>query len=255
MHDLQVALIARYLWERHRPTLLLVHTQSSGQVLQEPDWRSHRRRRAVAASDQVVSTLVELIEQTKSADTTAIIVTGDHGNTEIHTQLRPNVWLVEAGLRGASIEDSAWRATFHALGGSAFLRVSEPSDENAAAVRRVLEELPRGVRESFRIIEHDELESLGSDTASPLALAAAPGFVIDDRAELPALQPNPGMSHGHHPDLPGMQTGFVARGPGIRAGAAITMMPLTAVAPLVAELLALEFEAPDGIVYPGLLAE
>jgi hypothetical protein len=112
-HDLQVALIARYLFERYRPTLTMLHTQAAGQVLQEPDWRNPRRRRAVAASDQVVSVLLEVIERTKAWDTTAIIVTGDHGNTEVHTQVRPNVWLGtvrgERGRRPASARRAAAR--------------------------------------------------------------------------------------------------------------------------------------------------
>jgi len=252
-HDLQVALIARYLWERHQPTLLLMHTQSAGQVLQEPDWRNPRRGRAVAASDQVVSILLEAVDRAKAWDSTAFIVTGDHGNTEVHTQLRPNVWLVEAGLRPEHLDDSEWRATFHALGGSAFLRVREPAEQNVTAARNALDSLPRATRESFRIVEREELASLGADPDAPFALAASPGFVMDDRATAPDMHPNPGMSHGHHPELVDMNTGFVAKGAGIRAGAAITTMPLTAIAPLVAHLLGLEFDAPEGIVYPGLL--
>jgi hypothetical protein len=255
MHDLQVSLIARYLFERYRPTLLLVHTQAVGQVSQEPDWRNPRRLRAIAASDQVVSTIMEVIERTQSWDTTALIVTGDHGNTEVHSQVRPNIWLIEAGLRGRQLEADDWRANFFALGGSAFLRVREPAEENVAAVRRVLDALPPGKRETFRMIERDELEALGSDPGSPLALAASSGFVIDDRTEPPDMQPNGGMSHGHHPDDPDMNTGMVARGAGIRAGASTPLMPLTAIAPLVAELLGLDFEAPDGVVYPGLLVD
>jgi hypothetical protein len=254
-HDLRVALIAEYLWERYRPDLLLVHTQSSVQVPQEPDWRNPRRARAVASSDQVVSMVLEVVERTKSWENTAVIVTGDHGNTEVHTQIRPNVWLIEAGLRGAQLETGDWRATFHALGGSAFLRVREPAAETVAAVRRVLEELPEAMRQTFRIIERAELDQLGSDPDAPLALAAASGFVIDDRSQGPAMQPNPGMSHGHHNDHPDMNTGFVAKGAGIRAGASVPLLPLTAVAPLVAALLGLDFDAPDGVLYPGLLAD
>ncbi|HEU0300414.1 MAG TPA: ectonucleotide pyrophosphatase/phosphodiesterase [Longimicrobium sp.] len=254
-HDPRVAAMAAYLFERYRPTLLLAHTQATVQVPQEPDWRNPRRARAVAASDLVVSLVLEVIERTKAWDRTAVIVCGDHGMMEIHTQLRPNVWLAEAGLRDERIEGQPWCATFHALGGSAFLDVGEPADENTAAVRRVLDALPRGVRETFRIVERDELERLGSDPDAPLALAAAPGFGIDDRGEGPALRPNPGMTHGHHPDEPAMNTGLVAAGAGIRAGAMAPVLPLTCVAPLVAELLGLDFDAPDGALYPGLLQD
>ena len=250
-HDLRVALLAEYLFERYRPTLLIVHTQTSNQVPQEPDWRNPRRGRSIAASDQVVSIILEVIERTKTWDKTAVIVTGDHGNTEVHTQIRPNLWLMEAGLRGKKLEGQEWRATFHALGGSAFLRVRDAKDVDAAL--RVIEEQPAAKRAMFRVVDREELNALGADPEAPFALAAAPGFVIDDRVEGPDLQPNPGMSHGHHPEYPDMHTGFVAKGVGIRAGASVPLMPLTSVAPLVAELLGLEFEAPDGVVFPGLL--
>ncbi len=250
-HDLRVALLAEYVFERYRPTLLLVHTQTSNQVPQEPDWRNPRRARSVAASDQIVSIILEVIERTKTWDETAVIVTGDHGNTEVHTQIRPNVWLVEAGLRPKRLEDGGCRATFHALGGSAFLRAANGQDVDE--VRRVLDALPAPKRALFRIIEREELDRLGADPDAPFALAASPGFVLDDRADAPDLQPNPGMSHGHHPDLPDMHTGFVAKGAGIRAGARAPMLSLTSIAPIVAALLDLDFDAPDGVLIPGLL--
>ena len=246
-HDLRVALLAEYLFERYRPTLLLVHTQASNQVPQEPGVNNPRRARAVAGSDQVVNMILEVIERTKTWDTTAVIVTGDHGNTEVHTAIRPNIWLVEAGLRERRLEDGDWRATFFALGGSAFLRARDT--DAVRDVRRVLDEHPA----PFRVIERTELDALGADPDAPFALAADPGFVIDDRTEEPVMQPNPGMSHGHHPELPDLHTGFVAKGAGIRAGTSVPLLPLTCIAPLVAALLGLDFDAPDGELYPGLL--
>jgi predicted AlkP superfamily pyrophosphatase or phosphodiesterase len=251
IHDLEVAQIARYVFAQYRPTLTLVHTQAVVQVPQEPDWRNPRRARAVAASDQVVSVILEVIERTKTWDRTAVIVTGDHGNMEVHTQIRPNVWLVEAGLRPPKLDGSDVDATFFALGGSAFPVIR---GDHAATVRRILEKLPPAKRATFTILERADLDALGADPEAPFALAAAEGFVLDDRGEGPDLQPNPGMSHGHHPDFEGMHTGFVARGAGIRAGTAVPMLPLTCIAPLVAELLGIPFDTPDGIVYPGLLS-
>jgi hypothetical protein len=253
-HDVRLASMAAYLYERYRPTLLLVHVEGVVQIQQEPDWRNPRRVRAIACADLVVSLLLELIERTEAWDHTAIIVTGDHGMTEVHTQIRPNVWLIEAGLRPETLDGGDdWRATFHALGGCAFLRVRPPVAKNTAAVRRVLAALGPGLRETFRIVDADELAALGSDPDAPFALAAAPGFVIDQRGDGPAQQPNPGMSHGHHPELADMNTGLVAAGAGIRAGAAAPLLQLTSLAPLVAGLLDLDFTAPDGGLYVGLL--
>lgn len=68
-------------------------------MLQEPGWNNPRRARAVAASDQVVSLILEILERLDLREKTAVIVTGDHENVEVHTKVRPNVWLVKGGLR------------------------------------------------------------------------------------------------------------------------------------------------------------
>jgi predicted AlkP superfamily pyrophosphatase or phosphodiesterase len=252
-HDARLAAMASYLYRRHHPTLLLVHAEGAVQIQQEPDWRNPRRLRAIAGADQVVSHLLEAVEREDGWDRTAVIVTGDHGMMEVHTQLRPNVWLVEAGLRAARLEDREWRATFHALGAAAFLRARGPDD--VAAARRVIDALPASTRGLVRVLEPDELRALGGDDEAPFALVAAPGFVLDEGAEPPARRPNLGMSHGHHPDHPDMHTGLVAAGAGVRPGAAAPILPLTCVAPIVAALLGLDFEAPDGELYPGLLVD
>ena len=45
-HDVRLASMAAYLYERYRPTLLLVHVEGVVQIQQEPDWRNPRRIRA-----------------------------------------------------------------------------------------------------------------------------------------------------------------------------------------------------------------
>jgi len=50
-----------------------------------------------------------------------------------------------------------------------------------------------------------------------------------------------------------MMTGFVAAGAGMQKGMAIPRIELVDIAPLIARLLGLEFNAPDGVLYPGIL--
>jgi predicted AlkP superfamily pyrophosphatase or phosphodiesterase len=248
--------IGAYLFERYRPTLLLVRTQPTTQIMQDPGWWTHpRKRRALAASDRAVGQVLETVERLGLRDRTAFIVTGDHGMMSIHTQLRPNVWLVGAGLRPEAPEPGTWRASFHAQAGAAFLRVAAPEEENAAAVRRLLEALPRGVRKAFRIVERDELDALGADPEAAFALAAAAGFEFEDGAEGRAIEANAGMTHGHHPDHPEMNTGFIGAGAGFRPGAVAPLLALQDVAPLAAAVLGVEFDAPDGMLCPGLLRD
>jgi predicted AlkP superfamily pyrophosphatase or phosphodiesterase len=254
-HDVRLATMAAYLYERHRPTLTLVHCESAVQVQQEPGWRNPRRPRALAAADLVVSLLLEQIERDDHWKDTAFLVTGDHGMSEVHTALRPNIWLIEAGLRPAKLDDNPWRATLHALGGAAVLRVQPPHQQNADAARQVLDSQPAALRATYRIVERPELDALGADPDAPFALAAAPGFVIDERTDPPLLQANVGMSHGHHPDDPEMNTGLILAGAGVRPGVIAPSLPLTSIAPLVAALLGLDFHAPDGEVYAGFVED
>jgi uncharacterized membrane protein YeaQ/YmgE (transglycosylase-associated protein family) len=84
--------IGAYLFETYRPTLLLLRTQPTTQVMQDPGWWTHpRKRRALAASDRAVGQILETVERLGLRDRTAFIVTGDHGMMSIHTQVRPNV--------------------------------------------------------------------------------------------------------------------------------------------------------------------
>lgn len=246
--------IGAYLFERYRPTLLLLRTQPTTQIMQGPGWWTHpRKRRALAASDRAVGQILETVERLGLRDRTAFIVTGDHGMMSIHTQLRPNVWLVEAGLRAEEPEPGAWRASFHAQAGAAFLRVTDPEQENTAAVRRLLEALPHGVRKAFRIVERDELDALGAYPDAAFALSAAAGFEFEDGAAGRAIVANAGMTHGHHPDHPEMNTGFIGAGAGFQPGAVAPLLSLEDIAPLAAAVLSLEFDAPDGMLCSGLL--
>jgi hypothetical protein len=106
----------------------------------------------------------------------------------------------------------------------------------------------------FRIVERSELDSIGADPNAALALAAIKGvsFSSSDKGK-EAVRAATGGTHGHFPDFKEIQTGFIGYGPGFKKGVVIPVMGLQDMAPLVSSLLNLSFEAPDGILYPGLL--
>jgi hypothetical protein len=251
-----VGAMAGHLIERYRPNLLLVH-------LTQTDWHQHafgrehdEVRLAVATVDRAIARMVDAATRGGILERTAFVITGDHGFVDVNTQLRPNVWLVEAGLHEDRPDRGEWRAAFHPGGGSAFLRLRDPGDEAALReVRRLLETLPAGVRSLFRIVERDELDALGADPHSPLALAAVPGVIFGVETAGPAVGPASGGAHGYFPEFPDIHTGFVAWGAGVSQGREIPLMGLEDVAPVVSALLNLGLEAPDGVLRPGILAD
>lgn len=253
--DDRVGAIGAYLLERYQPTLTAVHLISVDHF-QHDEGREHDLvARALGAADRAVGQIREAAERAGILDRTAFVITGDHGFVSVDTLLAPNVWLVEAGLRDAAPDRGSWRATFHRSGGAAFLILRDEEDREAEAmVRELLEAIPTRLGELFRVVERDELTRIGADLRAPLALTAAPGVAFTGSADGPLLRPGWGATHGHFPDdYPEIFTGLVAWGAGVRGGATLQRIGTEDVAPLIAALLGLDFDAPDGGLPAGLL--
>jgi hypothetical protein len=65
--------------------------------------------------------------------------------------------------------------------------------------------------------------------------------------------PTSGGHHGYDPNIPEMYTGFIAAGAGIRKGGKVKELSEQDIAPLIAELLGVEFKTPDGKLVPGII--
>ncbi|MBT6696298.1 MAG: sulfatase-like hydrolase/transferase [Gemmatimonadales bacterium] len=247
--------MAAHIIEAKRPNLLVVHLNQTD-YHQHAEGREHPEvRLAVAAVDRAIARMVEAADRAGILERTAFIVTGDHGFVDVDTRVAPNVWLVAAGLHEDRPDRGDWRAAFHSAGGSAFLRVRDPSDHDAVnEVRAMLEALQPGVRSLFRVVEREELAARGADPESPLALAAAPGVSIIGDTHGLAVRSGSGGAHGYFPEMDDIHTGFAAWGAGIAPGRTVPLMGLVDVAPVIAALLGLDFYAPDGVLRPGILA-
>ena len=251
----RVGAIAAYLLERYRPTLLLMHCIGTDHVQHELGRDNPRVRRACGAADRAIGQVLDVVERLGLRDRTTFVVTGDHGSSDVHSQLRPNVWLADAGLMEHREDRGRWRATFMASGGSAFLKLRDPADaESVRHVETILAAQPPGLRGLFTVVSREELRALGADPEAPLALCAVAGVEIHESPVGPALVAKTGAAHGYLPSMPEMKTGFVAAGAGIRTGAFAAEMRLEDIAPLVAALLGVPFTPSDGVLLPGLLA-
>ncbi|MDA2930125.1 ectonucleotide pyrophosphatase/phosphodiesterase [Acidobacteria bacterium AH-259-O06] len=252
--DDRAGTIAAYLLEEYRPALLAVHLRATDYFQHQSGRKAPIVRDALAVADRVVRQIIEATKRAGIRRRTAFIVTGDHGFVDIHTRVAPNVWLVEGRLMEARDDLGDWRATFHAGGGAAFLHLRNPEDTKAVLeVRSLLARLPSHVQRLFRIIEREELERIGADPAVPLALSAVPGISFTSSPRTPVTRPTKGGTHGHFPDFPDVYTGFIGWGAGFRSGAVVPIIGLEDIAPLIAELLGIAFEAPDGVTPGGLL--
>ena len=258
--DLESAAAAAYLLETYRPRLLALHLVGVDHFEHEDGRDSYRVRRSIAVADTAIGQLLEAVERAKILERTAFVVTGDHGFVVAHTRLRPNAWLAAAGLQQPSKalgDRGSWRATFHSDTGSAFLFLRDPNDTAAVEqVRSILDAQPAAVKRLFRVLDRAELDAAGADPQAALAISAALGVAISGDADREPVGPADGGHHGYFPtDFPEIYTGFLAWGAGVRRGGFAHEVGLVDVAPFVARLLGVPFEAPDGLAPLGLLQE
>ncbi len=254
--DLATALNASYVLARYRPALTTVHLLGVDHFQHADGRDSTRVRQVVAAVDVAVREMIEGTQRGGIADRTAFIITGDHGFVDVHTILAPNVWLAGAGLLEPTRDRGDWRAAFHTTGGSALLQLRDPGDLAAIdEVRQILESRPPAERRLFRIVERDELDLIGADPAAALGLAMIPGVSSSSSARGDAVRQGRGGTHGYFPEFAAIETGFIGWGSGFREGVTLAHMGLEDVAPVVARLLGIEFDAPDGVLPAGLLQQ
>jgi arylsulfatase A-like enzyme len=255
---------ASYIFLSRKPALLAVHFATVDGFEHEEGRDGDSVRLAVETVDRAIGDILETISKSGLRDSTAVLIVGDHGFANIHTVCRVNML-----LKGIP-------AMFVASGGSAFLyrfRTSPRSDEPGIiqAVTAALDSLPRDQRGMFRIIDRKELNLMGADSAVLMALSAQPGLVFSGVvATTPTSNQGPGTSnqqnnldgvflpthgghHGYDPNIPEMYTGFIAAGAGIVKAGHIRTLCVTDIAPLVAQLLGVEFVCPDGKLVPGIV--
>jgi predicted AlkP superfamily pyrophosphatase or phosphodiesterase len=246
--------MASYMIETYKPNLITIHLVCVDHYAHKEGRMGIDVKKAVAGVDHNIGRIIEATVRAGINDSTAFLIVGDHGFVNITTQLAPNIALAKAGLVGKSLQEGEWKAQFFQQGGMTFLYLKDKKDQKTVQqVRDIINGLPAGQKELFRIIERPELDKFGADPNVPFALAAIPGVSFNNAADGEILRAGSGGTHGHFPDFPEIETGFVAYGRGLAKQKIIHQMGLENIAPLISALLKLDMQDLDGALYPGLL--
>lgn len=253
--DEYITAAACHVFRRHRPNLQLVHLLQVDEQQHRDGRDSEAVRKALRAQDANVAKIRKAIEESGVKEKTLLIVTGDHGFADVSRQANPNTLLVAAGL--IELEETrlkSWKALVHAQTGSAAVYVKDPGD-----AARVAEVLRRGEEfdgaKLYAVVPRARLDELGYNPAAAMALEAADGVAISGSLTggLVGAAPVSKGGHGHLPARPGLQTGFIAAGAGVRPGASVERMRLVDIAPTVAKLMGLAMKDVEGAPVEALL--
>lgn len=249
--DKTIGKMGAYLFKTYRPNLMALHFVTLDHMQHEEGREGPAIEKSLSLIDSLVGVVVQTVADAGLQGSTAIIITGDHGFVNSTRSFSPNVLLAQHGL----LSKDDWRARFHSAGGAAFLYLKDPRDTAALEkVRQIFKSLPPDQQKAFRLVDRTELDTAGANPEVALGLAMKQGYAANNNMMgMVVKEKKKGGSHGYFPDFKEIQTGFIAAGAGIGTKRIKEEMGIKDVAPLIARLLGLSLQAPDGVLVPGIL--
>lgn len=252
--DENMARITGYLLRKYKPNFTAVHLACTDHYEHQEGREAYMVRASVAGADRCIKTIIESLNRAGIADSTLLIVTGDHGFENIYRSFNPNYLLKEAGLI-KDVKTNDWKAQFHSSGGGTFLQLKHPNDKaTVAKVEQLLKQLPDSLKQYFAIVNKEQLVQVGADPGVSLALTGLKGTAFGaGTAKLTETYDKVRGTHGYFPDHQQIKTGFVACGPGLKQGAIVANMRLLDVTPLIVKLTGISFPKTDGQLIDAFL--
>ncbi len=248
--DVRAAFMAVYLLDKYKPNLTTIHLWSTDHSQHETGTESVETKKSLAAVDYAIGEIIDGLKHAGMLDSTVLVITGDHGFTNVNRSIAPNVWLTEAGL--LSSDPGNWKAKFYGAGSTAFLYLKDKNDRKTLdKVRAKLNSLPEEKKGLFRVVERKELEELGCSRDVVIALEPIVGVGVTSIATGEDIIIKKAGKHGYL--LPRETTSTIFWGKGIAAGKVLKEMNITDIAPVIMEVLGIDFTAPDGVLHPEIL--
>ncbi len=254
--DYNTAKIASHIIREGKPNLMTIHFFGVDSKSHQEGRNGEAVKSAVAVADSSVGIVMQAMKDAGIFEKTIFIVTGDHGFTDVTSTINPNVWLVEAGII-KDVKQDDWKAQFFSVGGASYLYLKDKNDQQTAKqVKDLLSNLPAEHKKLFRFIDRNKMNAAGANPDVAFAITAENGGSFGNSMTGDAVKPRKlGGAHGNFPDFKEIRTGFVAIGPGIKAGGSVPIMELCDIAPMIAKVLGLKMEGMEGKVPVGLMVK
>ena len=198
-------------------------------------------KEAFVFADSLIGSVMAMISDLNQWPATTLIVTGDHGHVDHHTDIRLNALFEQEGL--LTIQDGGiteWDAVAHPAGGSAFIRLKNPTDATVREkVVSIFEDVPWGTLLAAKKVP----PALNGYGETDFVLLAEAGYNFPGELVQPFVFQHSGGGHGGDPRNPQLKTTLFAVGRGIEKGTVVDSSHTTQTAALIANLLDLPLDS------------
>jgi predicted AlkP superfamily pyrophosphatase or phosphodiesterase len=240
--------LALHVLRTRKPNLLLLHLIDHDFAQHEFGIGSPEALAALERIDAELGRIRATLGELGLAERTLFVIVSDHGFLPGDRELHPNALLRQAGLLETDKEGkiARWRAAFEAEGGSALLRLADPTDgETLLAVRALFEKKLQEKGSGLRaVLGAPEIAALGGDPEiHPLALDAREGFCFGNVATGGwSVAAKDRAHHGYAPVRPELEAALIVAGPGLARTGDLGTVPMTRIAPTLARYLGVELD-------------
>ncbi|MBM7707098.1 putative AlkP superfamily pyrophosphatase or phosphodiesterase [Chryseomicrobium aureum] len=257
MQDWLSTEVAKYLIEKHKPNLMMIHYLLADSLQHDHGIGSQEALWSMNYIDERIGDLINKLKEENIYDNTDIYVISDHGFAEVEYEIRPNVLFKQHGLY---IEENSQDNKVIAVSNGASGFVSILDKENHKTLLKEVKELLAQTEGVDKIYESDEFPSLGlpkSDShhlQADLIFESKEGYFVGFKADCNSVIGKSVMKgmHGFLPQKDKLKAMFIAHGPSIKKGETIPEISLVDVAPTIAYSMGLNIPNADGKVIESI---
>ncbi len=249
---------------RYKPNLLITHPGYIDSARHRSGVFSELVNQSLRDTDRWIGMLWDAVCEAGIADSTDIVVMGDHGQLNITRRINFNVFLADAGLIDVAEDGTLrdWRAFAASTGLCAYVYLKDKSDralydKTYALLTHLAEEGIYGVEQVFTTEQVKEKYGLDGDFSFVLETdgytAFAEGIVRPIIVPIDSSDYRKGAaSHGYLPEK-GPQPTFIAAGPSFKKGVVVPNGSILNHAPTFAAVLGIDLPQADGVAVSEIL--
>ena len=239
--------IARFILKTHQPNLLLVHFVELDTAQHTTGPGSPESIATLERIDAYIGVLLQTLADGGLREKTNVLIVSDHGFLPITKRLQVNTLFKQEKLleTDASGRITRWDAYFYSTGGSGFVFLKDPKDQQMIArVKTMLETLRADPANGIRTIwSHDEIVKMESFPDAVFGIDMQSGFYTGGGHDglLGGVSMNDGRAmgggHGFDPRRPELHASLIVAGPNAKGRGSLDIVRMTQIAPTVARWL------------------
>lgn len=235
-----------------KPNLLLMHLIDLDDTKHLLGTKGPHIEEVIVRMDKRLGDIIQATMDAGIYEDTTFIIVGDHGQLDVRYKVYLNRLLFDHGLIYEEHGEMKWRAYVQGAGGAAYLHVQPGEEEAGNLALQLLQEAAHN--EDFgieAIYDRTQLDAMHVDEKFQYMIEAKEGYCFeDDYLKEPVVDLHAlgkiYATHGYSPNKPNYTSNLIISGNTVNAGYSLGEVSVVDIAPTIAHILGLDFEAIDG---------